>query len=155
MTRKIISALALAIALSVPVSACGSDAGTPVSADVSKSPVAKKKAAPKPPTKVNFEGSWAMVNPEPALNMTAMISNDTIEIIWDLDDLTALYWKGSFPTTDQLSSIEKIESVGDVPAMDASLLGSQNKTKTFTYKDGRLAFELTVMGTTRVIELER
>lgn len=106
----------------------------------------------------SLEGHWrssATTDTTETPLMTAEISNNQIEITWRTEDTSFLYWKGTFPVSKTVSDGSEIVSVGDVEAMDGSLMGSQSKTKNFTYKNGKLVYTLTVLGASRNITLER
>lgn len=103
---------------------------------------------------VDLSGKWTTVNSsDPAFEMSAVVADNVMEIMWVHEDTRALYWKGSAP--DIINSGEIFVSEGDTKAMDASLLGSLDSTKPFTYEDNQLRFDLTVMGITQTIKMER
>lgn len=87
-------------------------------------------------------------------SLTAHIVGDRIQIDF-VDDANSrsLYWKGSFDPA--AANGAHIISKGDTEAMDASLLGSQDDTKKFVYKNGELTFSLSIMGTTKTMRLVR
>jgi hypothetical protein len=105
---------------------------------------------------LTLNGPWQdQVN---SATFVATITGDSIEIQWtDGDDTSGLYWKGSFPTPPNMTvgSEFVVESIGDTEAMEASLLGSQNKTKVFTYDNGELSFTMTVAGVSTIVRLEK
>lgn len=86
--------------------------------------------------------------------MEAEITADTITVQWvsDNGDTKSLYWKGSYNAPDKAGDW-KWTSQGDTAAMQASLLGSQDATKDFTYtKADGVSWETTAMGTTTVVK---
>lgn len=88
------------------------------------------------------------------LKFTATVEGDQIEVVMNIDDTTeGLYWVGTFPATAQDG--QKIVSKADVEKLSASMLGSQDKTKQFVYKDGALTFKFTMMGITTNVKLEK
>lgn len=104
---------------------------------------------------VHFDGTWsAQVN---ASTFVATIANDTIEIQWQNNDSSGLYWKGSFPRPLNASKGGSFDvlSIGDTAAMQESLLGSGDTTKTFTYENRTLNFQMTVLGVTQTVHLEK
>jgi hypothetical protein len=107
---------------------------------------------PAPATPISYDGVWKSTgNPE----MIATIKDHNIEIIWNMDnDTKGLYWAGTFPGTASTLT-ETIISKADTKALDSSLIGSQNDTKTFLYKDGVLSFEFKIMGTYQQISLKK
>lgn len=84
--------------------------------------------------------------------MTAEVKDGDIEIHFESDDTKALYWSGTFPKTFEDG---EFESTGDTEAMFASLMGSSDETKTFTFKDGKIIYEVSAMGVTKTVKLER
>lgn len=102
---------------------------------------------------VSFDGTWESTGD---VKMVATIHGDNIKIDWVMDEATTgLYWLGTFPTPESKLGKLSIASVGDVQAMDYSIVGSKNTAKIFTYKNGALSFEFTVMGTTSRISLTK
>lgn len=97
----------------------------------------------------SLSGTWKSDSP----SMTAHISNNQIEIDIVSDGSSALYWKGTMPQT--ASDGSQFVSAGDTKAMDSALLASTLHTKKFTYKDGKLIFQWSILGTTRTVELEQ
>jgi hypothetical protein len=95
---------------------------------------------------VSYSGTWQSTGD---LDFGAKIKNNRITVTWKVDEETSgLYWKGSFSSRGQT-----ITSVGDRRAMDDSLLGSSDKTKKFTYENGKLMFKFSIMGENRKISL--
>lgn len=119
---------AFLIILAITLSACGSSSSNKPS---------------------SLTGTWKSSDPP----MVAHISHGKIEIdIVDEGD-SSLYWKGTLDATASEGS--KLVSKGDVKAMGESILGSQDATKEFVYKDGKLTYRFTIMGTTKIVKLER
>jgi hypothetical protein len=94
-------------------------------------------------------GTWKSSEPE----MIAHISRHKIAIDFAGDGSSALYWRGTVPSS--ISNGGKFVSKGNIKAMDASLLGSTSKTKRFTYKNGRLSFKFSILGITRTVYLRK
>lgn len=95
-------------------------------------------------------GEWAAT--VSGYEFEAVVVDETIEIYLTFDGGRGLYWSGTFP-----ESIEKDSSAistGDTALMDASLYGSQDDTKMFTY-DGDIEFPFSILGVGRTIELKR
>jgi hypothetical protein len=113
------------------------------------------ESAPKPGTvqigetkeSVSILGSWT------ADKMTATVTETTIEIQWSTDEMSGLYWKGSFVGT--AADGDKLVSAGDLAAMEESFISSRDPEKEFVYENGKLSFKRTVMGMTSVIHLTR
>lgn len=95
---------------------------------------------------VSLDGRWA-ASEDP--KFTAVVDNGTITI----EGGGMLYWKGSVP--GEIEDGESFSSEGDVNAMSASLLGSSELTKNFTYDDDTLSFEGSGMGRDFEVDLKR
>lgn len=94
----------------------------------------------------SLNGTWH----DSTNSFVAQITQNKVRIdIVDEGDAT-LYWKGTFRS---YASSGTIVSKGDVKAMDKSILGSLDKTKRFTYANGRLSFRFSILGQTRTIKL--
>lgn len=140
---KLISII-FAVVLGFSLSACGSE-----DTSAGSTPIDKASAEDRAPS---FTGAWA-TDANPDLEMQATITGNSIKILWvtPSQDTKALYWKGTFPT----SNPERIVSKADVEALSGSILGSQDKTKVFTYDGAELSFDFTVMGTTKTMHLRK
>jgi hypothetical protein len=98
----------------------------------------------------SLNGTWKSDSP----SMTAHISNDTIEIDFALQDGDhAMYWKGSAPAS--ASDGSTFVSKGDTQTMGNEALTSSSSTKRFVYKNGKLSFPFSILGTTRTVELKQ
>lgn len=71
----------------------------------------------------------------------------------ELDGLSGLYWAGDFDFGSDISSNEVVTSEVDESQMGRGLLTSGSSTKEFTYEDGSIFFEFSIMGVTETIEL--
>lgn len=110
-------------------------------------------AAVKP---VELIGTWSQSNADSSLSMTATVTDGKIIIDMHLaGDEGGTYWIGTFDTGKHTTSNFTVTSNGDVAAMSTMLLASQAKTKTFTYDNGDLSFDFSMMGVTRTIHLQR
>lgn len=105
---------------------------------------------------VSLSGHWTMADSsDPSFQIVGDITDSTVKLTWKSDDISGLYWKGSFNAPKSVSDGTVILSRGDTKAMDASILGSTSKTKEFTYDDGQLSFDFTLQGITKTIHLEQ
>lgn len=141
--KKLIALLAV-VFVGISLSACqssdsGSDANKTVTSSVTTASSAPTKEAP-----VSLNGSWK------AEGFAATIAADSIEINIVSTDSESLYWKGTFP-----SGTDKITSVADREALDASLLGSQDSDKVFNIDGDKITFKMSMMGTTKTIKLKK
>lgn len=128
--------LIVAVLLGISLSACGS---TP-------------DAQPASSKTTSLTGSWT-TDSDPDFEMHATVGANDIVIMWvsPSDESKSLYWKGTF----NADGGSHILSKADTDALESSLLGSQDKSKQFTYDDDELSFEMSVMGTTKTIHLHR
>jgi hypothetical protein len=99
----------------------------------------------------SWDGTWV----DPAQNMVAQISDDTIEINVVDGDTSGLYWKGTWPVVETVSDGLVIVSQGDDEAMSESFFGSSDGTKTFVYDDKELSFPFRVLGITTTLYLKK
>ena len=148
-------ALLVAAMLLTGLSACGGSttADAPAKSDgTSKTETNKEEPKPQP---ADLTGTWKQTNSGSTDSwMEAEITADTITVQWvsDNGDTKSLYWKGSYNAPDKAGDW-KWTSQGDTAAMQASLLGSQDATKDFTYtKADGVSWETTAMGTTTVVK---
>ena len=148
-------ALLVAAMLLTGLSACGGSttADAPAKSDgTSKTETNKEEPKPQP---ADLTGTWKQTNSGSTDSwMEAEITADTITVQWvsDNGDTKSLYWKGSYSAPDKAGDW-KWTSQGDTAAMQASLLGSQDATKDFTYtKADGVSWETTAMGTTTVVK---
>lgn len=159
MYRKTI-AMAVSAMLALGLGACGAASSTDAAGSASQSQTPKKKAAEKKPVEqpADLTGTWKQTNSGSDDSwMEAEITADTITVQWvsDNGDTKSLYWKGSYSAPDKAGDW-KWTSQGDTAAMQASLLGSQDATKDFTYtKTDGVSWETTMMGTTTVVKTSK
>lgn len=109
---------------------------------------------------LNLDGTWKSVNNESDdAWQEAVIDGDAITINWVSDggDTKSLYWAGTVDPTDG-KTVEDVfawESVNDTEQTSKALLASGDDTKKFTYENGQISYEASVMGTTKTVRLER
>jgi hypothetical protein len=112
----------------------------------------KKKQVP------DLTGSWKQTNSKSDSSyQVATINGDTIEIYWvsDNGDTKSLYWAGSFiapPTPDEPYIWD---SKNDHSKTQDAVLASSDDTKAMTYQSGVLSYEVSGMGTTTTVKLEK
>lgn len=147
-TRFLAPAL-LAVALLTGCS--GGSSGT-----VSSDAPAETEAPPAEP--LDLSGEWKQTNSnDPDSYQQATISGDTISVDWinDAESTTAIYWIGSYESPTEDVDSYSWTSAGDIAAMENAILASQSETKDFAYEDGTLTYELTAMGVTMIVEMEK
>jgi len=85
--------------------------------------------------------------------MSATVTNGVLSIMWVDDSMRGLYWEGTVPATVMAGDI--FVSEADVEALRVSIVGSLDETKEFTYADNRLSYDLSIMGVTQTLYLEK
>lgn len=125
--KKIFAAL---IAVTLILSACGKSA---------------------PP---DLAGEWKQTNSSSDTSyQIATITQTTIEIYWVADNSKALYWAGTYTPGENTEFSWTSEN--DHTKTDSAILASGDDTKTFTYKDGKISYDVTALGITTTVELEK
>ena len=110
------------------------------------------------PTPPDLTGEWKQTNSDSDDSwQAAMITDDTIEVYWvsDNGDTKSLYWAGSFESPTDDAEPYTWESENDHDKTDSALLASPDDTKTFTYESGELSYEVSALGTTTTVRLEK
>lgn len=104
---------------------------------------------------VTLEGVWTSIeNPDSTSRMSAIISDDEIEIsILDDDGTRMLYWLGTVP--EAVTSDDTFISNADVEALSVAIMGLLKETKEFTYKNGELSFEQGLMGMSWTVTMRK
>lgn len=101
---------------------------------------------------VNFVGTWNQLKGVDGTSMTATITPDgKISIEMHSDPISGSYWQGSFNTT----SVTGASSVQITSTSDGDPQLAKPGTKVFTYANGVLSFEFSILGHTNTIELQR
>ena len=149
-----IFALMLCAALCLSLSACG---GVPSQAAPASggSAAAASSSAPAAP---DLTGDWKQVNAASEDSyQVATIQGDTIEIYWvtESSETKSLYWAGTFVAPETADEPYTWESANDTEKTDSALLASGDETKTFTYQDGQISYDVSAMGMTQTVRLEK
>lgn len=106
----------------------------------------------------DLTGEWKQENSKSDDSyQAATISGDTIEIYWvrDNGDTKSLYWAGSFVAPTTADEPYSWTSKNDHSKTKSSLLASSDDTKTITYQNGILSYEVSAMGTTTTVKLKK
>lgn len=109
-------------------------------------------------TPPDLSGDWKQSNNQSADSyQAAIISGDTIEIYWVSDggDTKALYWAGSFVAPTDTTEPYKWDSKNDTEKTGSALLASSDDTKSFSYENGKISYQVSAMGVTTTVELEK
>ncbi|MDQ0154136.1 hypothetical protein [Robertmurraya andreesenii] len=103
-------------------------------------------------------GEWKQSNSKSEDSyQAATISGDMIEIYWvsDNGDTKSLYWAGSFIAPTTADEPFTWDSKNDHSKTDSAMLASSDDTKTMTYQNEVLSYEVSVMGTTTKVKLQK
>lgn len=142
--KKRIFAMLLTTMAALTITACGGD-----------NSATKEEAPAQPPV---LTGEWKQVNSNSEDTYhVAVIQDDTIEINWVMeeDDTKALYWAGTFVAPETADEPYTWDSENDKEKTDMALLASGDDTKTFTYENGQLSYDASMMGVTQTVKLEK
>ncbi len=147
---KRVAALTLLTAVAFGSAACSSSTNT----NEPGTPAAQATTeAPKP---VDLTGEWKQTNSNsPDSFQTATITGDTIEVYWVATDTKSLYWAGTVGAPADASQSFTWDSANDTSKTESAIMASGDATKTFTYENGELSYEVTALGTTMTVRLER
>lgn len=109
-------------------------------------------------TSPDLAGEWKQVNSnsEDAWQ-SATIDENTITVYWvsDNGDTKSLYWAGTFVAPETTDEPYSWDSENDTEQTSTALLASGDATKTFTYEDGQISYEVSALGTTTTVKLEK
>lgn len=153
------SVLALLMVCLLALSACGGGSDDP--GVTSAAPEVTESTAPEvtePPAPADLTGEWTQVNGNSEDTwQSATITADTIEIYWVSDggDTRSLYWAGSFTAPQTADEPYTWESANDTEKTEYALLASTAESKTFTYEAGQISYEVSALGTTTTVRLEK
>lgn len=159
------ASVALLILIGAGATACAApatDEGAKPQASTSSSSAPEESTTPVPveeaPEPITLDGAWKQNNanaPETSWQ-EATISGNTIEVYWVTDggNSKALYWAGTVEIPEGVESFA-FESVNDTTKTEAALLASDAATKTFTFENDELSYEVTALGETMTVRLSR
>lgn len=138
---KRVFAFVVAVILACSLVACGSSG--------SSGPHAKQIP--------DLTGEWKQTNNDSeASYQSATISGDTIEIYWiGSDDTKSLYWAGSYSAPTTADVPYTWDSQNDHSKTDSAIMASGDDTKTMTYQNGVLSYDVSAMGITKTVKLEK
>lgn len=106
---------------------------------------------------VDLTGTWRQIDSDSDDTFhIAAIDEDSISVYWFTvsDNTTALYWAGTFvaPADGGAYSWES-ENYHDIT--DYALLASGDDTKKFSYDNGKLSYEVSMMGVSTTVVLKK
>lgn len=149
-----ITALALFALLGYGIAGCAAVAPTAAPTGTDASTEAEAETQPEP---ADLVGEWVQTNSESEDSyQVATITADTIEVNWmsESNDTRALYWAGSYAAPTSPGAFEWV-SENDTEKTAGAMLASGDATKTFAYDDEVIRYDVTAMGVTKTVELER
>ena len=153
MKKKILTAMIAAV-LAAMLTACGG--GTANTDTAAGSAAAQAQEEVKQPA--DLTGEWKQTNSASDTDyQTAVITGDTIEIYWvsETDESKSLYWAGTFTAPTTADEPYTWESTNDHTKTDSAILASTDETKSFTYENGQISYEVSMLGTTKTTHLEK
>ena len=149
--KKLLASI-IAIIFVAFLSACSSTPATTPLGTPSKAS-AGITSAPEAPvvdiTPVTWNGVW-VTHPE---FMSLEIVDNLVTIHIVTADSKSLFWKGTWDPAAKTIDATKIVSKADISALSSSIMGSSEKTKPFTYANGEITFEFSMMGTTKTVHV--
>lgn len=110
------------------------------------------------PKKLDLAGDWKQSNSgSDESYQIATIQNDVIEIFWysEEDETKALYWSGTYIAPEDATEPYIWNSENDKEKTDGALMASGDDTKTFTYENGEISYEVSALGITQTVRLEK
>lgn len=151
---KTIATVTLLALLGVGTAACSAPAGSDdAKTDTSSAAPEEVEEAPEP---VDLTGEWKQTNSGAEDSFqSATITGENIEVYWNAPDMQAIYWAGTIEVPADGSTSFTWDSVNDKAKTDNALMASSDDTKTFTYTDGELSYEVTALGTTTTVRLAK
>ncbi len=157
--KKILS-LCAAVSLVLTLASCGdsvSSQSAAVSTSSAETPSSSsvETPAPTPEPAPDLTGVWTQVDASDSYQQ-ATIQGDTIEINWiSSDGTSALYWAGSFTAPEDSTEPYSWISNNDTSKTSGALLASGDATKEFTYENSTISYEVSMMGVTTTLQLEK
>lgn len=153
---KKMAAAAACFALALALAGCGGgETAQPESQG--DAPAQEQQAQePEPAPVLNLDGTWVQVNSKSETDYQEMtIDGEAMTVDWISPDTRSVYWIGTFTPPTEAAESYAWTSQGDVDAMAAAILASTSETKDFAYEDGQIVYEVSMLGTTTTVRLER
>lgn len=147
-------AVAFSAILSFSLVACGSTAESSETVESSPTATPAPTAEPTPEVIPDLTGVWKQIDADDSYQQ-AVITNDTIEITWEEGDTSSLYWAGSFDPPTSAAEPYVWNSQNDHTLTDNALLASKDETKAFTYEDGYISYDVSALGITSTLKIEK
>jgi len=144
--------LALTLSLCLALTACGGNSGED---SKEEGPYQEEPSEPSAP---DLSGEWRTIaSTEDDTGMGAYIDGEKIEVYWLIpsENMTALYWAGSFSAPESAEEPYKWTSNADKDRNSSALMASTDDTKDFTYDGGTLTCSVTAFGVTQEMEFQK
>lgn len=156
--KKLI-AVCTVVGIFLSLSACGgstsNESSGTSSPPSSSAEVAEPTPEPTPEPAPDLTGVWTQIDASDSYQQ-ATIQGDTIEINWiSSDGTSALYWAGSFTAPEDSTEPYSWISNNDTSKTSGALLASGDATKEFTYENSTISYEVSMMGVTTTLQLEK
>ncbi|WP_198416902.1 MULTISPECIES: hypothetical protein [Cryobacterium] len=132
-------------------------AAVPDSEAASSSQSPKVSEAPAPEMPADLTGEWMSTNSGSEDSyQSATIDSGSIKINWVSDggNTKALYWAGSYEAPTE-SGVYSWDSQNDTEKTSGAMLASSDPIKTFSYNDKVISYDVSAMGVTKTVTLER
>ena len=139
--------------LALGLSGCASDAVETGASDPSAAGASSQANA-----ELDLTGEWEQAGDAGEGNtsiQSATIVDDTITVYWLNDGEKALYWAGTADLPADAGDSFTFDSENDTDRTGTALLASSDDTKTFTFEDETLSYEVSALGETWTIELQQ
>lgn len=110
------------------------------------------------PEPINLDGTWVQINNASEDSyQEAVISEGTITVNWVTasTDTKSLYWAGSVEIPENAGDSFSWDSQNDTEQTQAAIMASGDDTKTFTYENGQISYDVSAMGMTQTVRLEK
>lgn len=103
----------------------------------------------------SLTGEWVAVDRDGSSPQVAGIGEESIVIEWTLDDdLSGLYWAGTFNAPKDNGDFTWTSSAY-TDVTESAILASGLDQKVFSYDDGFLIYEISYLGVTEKLRLEK
>lgn len=136
--------IVLCAIIALSLAACGSSGSSATPAPTE---------APKEPPVLTGDWEQSNKNSEDSYQI-ATITDTTVEVFWKTPDMQALYWSGTFEPPTAAGDYSW-ESVRDKEKTDLAIMAATADTKTFTYSNGELSFDVQAMGVTTTVRMAK
>lgn len=111
-----------------------------------------------PSEPLDLTGTWVQTNSNSdSMYVKAEIADDAITVNWVMtdDDSESLYWAGTYEAPTAPEDTWTWTSQNDKAQTDMALLASGDDTKEFSYANGQLSYEGSMMGEDFTVTMER